>query len=95
MISNKRWRLTVDFFMIIFGTAIMGVSFSVFMEPNAISTGGFSGLSMIIKFLFAKIGVTFLTSSMIYFILNIGLYLYALKALGKKFAIIAKSNLSI
>ena len=87
MNSNKRWRLAVDFFMIILGTMIMGIAFSVFMEPNAISTGGFSGLSMIIKFLFEKIGITFLTSSIIYFVLNIGLYFYALKALGKRFAI--------
>lgn len=84
---NKKWQLTIDFIMIIIGTGIMGVAFSVFMEPNAISTGGFSGLAMIIKFLLEKIGITFITSSMLYFALNIGLYLYALKALGRKFAI--------
>ncbi len=84
---KKKWQLTIDFIMIIIGTMIMGVAFSVFMEPNKISTGGFSGLAMIIKFLFEGIGIKFLTSSIIYFILNIGLYLYALKALGRKFAI--------
>lgn len=84
---NKKWQMTIDFIMIIIGTMIMGIAFSVFMEPNKISTGGFSGLAMIIKFLFEKIGIYFLTSSVIYFVLNIGLFLYAFKALGRKFAI--------
>ena len=85
--KKKQFIFYIDFIMIAIGTAIMGIAFSVFMEPNAISTGGFSGLAMIINYLLAKAGISFLTSSIIYFILNIGLYLYALKTLGKRFAI--------
>ncbi len=84
---NKKWQLIFDILMIILGTVIMGFSFSVFLEPNSISTGGFSGLSMIICSLLSKIGVNWLSSSIVYLILNIGLFLYAMKKLGKKFAI--------
>lgn len=84
---NKKAQIAVDFLMIILGTFIMGFSFSVFLEPNNISTGGFSGLAMIINALLELVNITFLTTSIIYFILNIGLFLYGIKALGKMFAI--------
>ena len=86
LLPNKK-QLVIDLIMIVIGTFVMGFGFSLFLEPNNISTGGFSGLSMIINELLNKIGVTFLTTSIIYFVLNVGLFLYALKALGRKFAI--------
>jgi len=84
---NKKWQFFFDVLMIVFGTIIMGFAFSVFLEPNNISTGGFSGLSMIIASLLSKVGITWLSTSVIYLILNLGLFLYALKSLGKRFAI--------
>jgi uncharacterized membrane-anchored protein YitT (DUF2179 family) len=84
---NKKWQLALDITMIIVGTLIMGCSFSLFLEPNNISTGGFSGLSMIINTLLHSVGIKFMTSSMIYLILNIGLFAIAYKILGKSFAI--------
>lgn len=84
---NKKWQFFIDIVMIVLGTVVMGFAFSVFLEPNNISTGGFSGLSMIIVSLLSKIGIKFLSTSVIYLILNLGLFLYALKTLGKKFAI--------
>lgn len=84
---KKRWQLVFDFAMIFLGTVLMGFAFSIFMEPNNISTGGFSGLAMIINAIFQKIGINFLNTSIIYFVLNIELFLCALKMLGKKFAI--------
>ena len=84
---NKKWQLVLDITMIIVGTLIMGCSFSLFLEPNNISTGGFSGLSMIINTLLHSVGIKFMTSSMIYLILNIGLFAIAYKILGKSFAI--------
>ena len=85
-VKNK-WQLAFDILMIVLGTTVMGFAFSIFLEPNNISTGGFSGLSMIISTLLNKIGIHFLNSSIIYFVLNIGLFLYALRTLGKRFAI--------
>lgn len=84
---NKKWQLTVDILMIIFGTFVMGFAFSVFLEPNNISTGGFSGLSMIIKSLLEKVNINFLSSSVIYLMLNVGLFILAIKTIGKRFAI--------
>ena len=84
---KKNWQLVFDFAMILLGTILMGFSFSIFLEPNNISTGGFSGLAMIVNTLLNLIGIHFLNTSVIYFLLNIGLFLYAFKALGKRFAI--------
>lgn len=84
---SKKWQFIFDILMIIVGTVVMGFAFSIFLEPNNISTGGFSGLSMIVNSLLSKVGITFLSTSVIYLILNVGLFLYALRTLGKKFAI--------
>ena len=91
--TNKKWQSALEYSMIILGTLIMGFSFSVFLEPNDISVGGFSALAMIINTLFEKVGITMIPTSAIYLVLNIGLYALALKTLGKKFAI--KSLLGI
>ncbi len=85
--AKKNWQLVLELAMIIVGTMIMGFAFSVFLEPNSISTGGFSALSMIINVLFVKIGLPDIPTSAIYLVLNIGLYIMALKTLGKRFAI--------
>lgn len=84
---NKKWQFVLEILMVLFGTCIMGFGFSIFLEPNNISTGGFSGLAMCINALFNVCGLKGLPTSVIYLILNLGLYLYALRTLGKKFAI--------
>ena len=73
--------------MVVLGTVVMGFAFSVFLEPNEISTGGFSALSMVISVWLGKIGLKNIPTSAIYLVLNIGLYFLALKTLGKRFAI--------
>lgn len=85
--TNKKWQSVLDYSMILLGTLIMGFAFSVFLEPNNISTGGFSALAMVINTLFENFGIKGIPTSAIYLILNIGLYILALKTLGKKFAI--------
>ena len=84
---SKKWQFVFDILMVVVGTVVMGFAFSIFLEPNNISTGGFSGLAMIICSLLEKIGITWLTSSLVYLLLNGALFFFALKALGKKFAI--------
>lgn len=84
---SKKWQFVFDILMVVVGTVVMGFAFSIFLEPNNISTGGFSGLAMIICSLLEKVGITWLTSSLVYLILNGALFFFALKALGKKFAI--------
>ena len=85
--TSKRWQNILEYSMVVLGTFIMGFAFSVFLEPNDISTGGFSALSMIINTIFENVGMFGIPTSAIYLVLNIGLYLFALKTLGKKFAI--------
>lgn len=85
--ASKKWQNVLDYSMIVFGTLVMGFAFSVFLEPNSISTGGFSALSMMINVLLENAGIGFIPTSAIYLVLNIGLYVFALKTLGKKFAI--------
>lgn len=85
--ASKRWQNVLEFSMIVLGTLIMGFAFSIFLEPNNISTGGFSALAMVINTLFEKMGVKGVPTSAIYLVLNIVLYAFALKTLGKKFAI--------
>lgn len=85
--ASRKWQFALEIAMVVLGTIIMGFGFSIFLEPNEISTGGFSALSMVINVLLGKIGVKFLSTSVIYLILNIGLYVLALKTLGKRFAI--------
>lgn len=85
--ATRKWQFTLEIVMVIIGTLLMGFAFSVFLEPNDISTGGFSALSMVINVLFNKIGLSGVPTSVIYLVLNVGLYILALKTLGKKFAI--------
>lgn len=84
---KKKWQPILNIAMIIIGCFIMGFAFSVFFEPNKITTGGFSGIAMMLSSLFQKAGVKFLSSSIIYLILNLILFLIALKSMGKVFAI--------
>ena len=84
--TSKKWQSVLDFSMIVLGTLIMGFAFSVFLEPNNISVGGFSALAMVISTLFENVGIVGIPTSAIYLVLNIGLYVLALKTLGKKFA---------
>ena len=66
---------------IIFGTAIVAFSTSLFLLPNQLSAGGFSGLATITYYLFnIPLGTTVL-------ILNIPLFIIALIKNGKGFFI--------
>lgn len=85
--AGKKSQNILEYSMVVLGTLVMGFAFSVFLEPNDISTGGFSALAMIINTVFENIGITGIPTSAIYLVLNIGLYLFALKTLGKRFAI--------
>ena len=85
--ASRKWQLWLEMLMVVLGTVVMGFGFSVFLEPNEISTGGFSALSMVISVWLGKIGLKNVPTSAIYLVLNIGLYFLALKTLGKRFAI--------
>ena len=71
---------------IIIGTFIMGFAFNVFQAPNHITPTGFSGIATIISYLLGRAGVN-IAPSPIYLGLNVILFIFAYKALGKEFCI--------
>ena len=85
-------QIFLDYIKIILGTAIMAMGTGLFLVPNKLSTGGFSGIAVIFYYLFNfPVGTIML-------ILNIPLFIFAYIKLGKKFfvrAIIGTFLLSI
>ena len=77
----KTKYIIVQVIQIIIGTAIMAISTSLFLLPNQLSSGGFSGLATITYYLFKiPLGTTIL-------VLNIPLFIIALIKSGKTFFI--------
>ncbi|MDO5555350.1 MAG: YitT family protein [Clostridia bacterium] len=75
--------LIIQAVQIIIGTAIVAVATSLFLLPNQLSAGGFSGIATIIYYLFKiPLGTTVL-------ILNIPLFIISLIKNGKYFFISA------
>lgn len=73
--------LVIQAIQIIVGTAIVAISTSLFLLPNQLSSGGFSGLATITYYLFGvPLGTTIL-------ILNIPLFIISLIKNGKQFFI--------
>ena len=71
----------IDFLGILIGTIIMAVATSLFLLPNKLSTGGFSGIATIIYYIFkVEVGTVMI-------ILNIPLLLFGFFRIGKEFLI--------
>ena len=81
-----------DFFIIAIGTIIMAAGLELFLIPNQLSTGGFSGIAIIIYYILkVPVGTTIL-------LLNIPLFIIAYFKVGKEFfakAVIGTIFLSI
>ena len=71
--------LLVQFIQIIIGTALVAISTSLFLLPNQLSSGGFSGIATIVYYLLKiPLGTTVL-------VLNIPLFIMSLIKNGKSF----------
>ena len=86
--KNTYAKHIINIFVIILGSFIMGSAFNVFYQPNNILLGGFGGIATIISDLLAKVDVH-VSISIIYLVMNAILYIFAVKTLGKTFAIYA------
>lgn len=76
--------------MTLVGTFIMAVGYSVFLVPNNIVAGGFSGLAFLITEIIADIfGNSPISKGVLYIIMNIPLFLLGWKSLGKSFSFLA------
>lgn len=74
-------RIIKEFILIIIGCMFMALGVVLFLLPNQLSSGGFSGISTVIYYFFnLKIGTVTL-------LLNIPLFIIALFKLGKRFFI--------
>ena len=74
-------RILKEFILIIIGCMFMALGVVLFLLPNQLSSGGFSGISTVLYYFFKfKIGTVTL-------LLNIPLFLIALFKLGKRFFI--------
>ena len=82
-------RYSYEVIMLIIGSFIMACGTSLFLLPNQLSSGGFSGLATVIYYLLnIPVGTTI-------FILNIPLLILSYKRLGKRFLIKALLGISI
>lgn len=83
MFKESRYQTIIDYFFITLGAAIMAIGIGVFLVDAKVVPGGVSGLSMAIHYLSSK---TIPVGVMIW-LLNIPLYLWGVKELGKEFGV--------
>ena len=81
MNRQKILSLVIKYLVIVVGAAIYAAGFSFFLYPNSVVTGGVTGIAMIINYL-TQIPVGVLT-----IIMNIPLFILALRKLGLRFCI--------
>lgn len=85
--DNKARRLIFDCLKIIVGSFIFALGFQFFMYPNAIVTGGVSGIAMIINYL------TGLPVGVLTVLMNIPLFLFSWKKFGPRFILYSLSSM--
>ena len=78
----------INIFLILLGCFIMGSAYNIFYRPHDIVLGGFGGIANIIGYLLNLAGIN-LSISIIYILMNIVLFAFALKIIGKKIGIYA------
>lgn len=83
MFNESTYQTIIDYFFITLGAAIMAIGIGVFLVDAKVVPGGVSGLSMAIHYLSSK---TIPVGVMIW-LLNIPLYLWGVKELGKEFGV--------
>ena len=71
--------ILINLVEIVIGTSVMAMGIELFLVPNQLSTGGFSGLSTIIYY------ITGVSVGTVMLILNVPLFILALIKLGKRF----------
>lgn len=76
---KKKRKTIINIFQTVFGTLLMAISTDLFLLPNQLSVGGFSGIGTIVHYLLGiPVGTTV-------FVLNIPLFFIALIRNGKSF----------
>ncbi len=88
-VINKKDVLTMlkQIVLILIGTFILSLGFTVFLSPHNIVPGGFMGIAQILYDVLASVGFNYISISLWYIILNLFLFIYAVKVMGWKFGI--------
>lgn len=87
--SKKREVLSMltQISLILVGTFIMAFGFMVFLSPYNIVPGGFMGIAQILYDVLSSVGFNYISISLWYIIINLFLFVYAVKVLGLKFGL--------
>jgi uncharacterized membrane-anchored protein YitT (DUF2179 family) len=81
IIQKSKLKVVLEFFAIAFGAAVMAIGIGVFLVDAKVVPGGVSGLSMSVHYL------TGLPVGLMIWMLNIPLYIWGIKELGKEFGV--------
>ncbi len=81
MITNPKLKVIAEYCLIALGASIMAIGIGVFLVDAKVVPGGVSGLSMSVHYL------TGLPVGLMIWTLNIPLYLWGIKELGKEFGV--------
>ena len=79
--QNSKLIIVLEYLAIAFGAAIMAIGIGVFLVDAKVVPGGVSGLSMSVHYL------TGLPVGLMIWVLNIPLYIWGVKELGKEFGV--------
>lgn len=79
---RKAWNLTWTAIKIILGSALFGLGFNLFLEPNGLNAGGLSGLAMIFTHV-TKLG----SVGLLTILMNLPLFAFSGVKIGKNFVI--------
>ncbi|GGH88881.1 uncharacterized membrane-anchored protein YitT (DUF2179 family) [Pullulanibacillus pueri] len=77
--DNKPMRLIIDYVYVLIGSALVAISFNLFLLPNKVASGGVSGISTILHW---TIGIQ---PSYVQWALNIPLFIIGILLLGSSF----------
>ena len=89
VIKNKKLSFFVDSLLVLVGGFLMALGFNLFLNPSEILPSGFSGIATLISVLFQRYLNVNISMAGVYIILNIFLYFFALKYMGKRFALLS------
>lgn len=75
-----------DYIMIIIGTTFLAAGINIFIQPNQMVIGGITGLGIVIEYVTAKFFGKGIPLSVTNIVINIPLFILAIKLKGKNFA---------
>ncbi|MDF2533340.1 MAG: YitT family protein [Clostridia bacterium] len=82
-IYDGKYKYIFMILMIILGSAISGVAFNLFIIPNKLLSGGISGISLILNYLFN------INTGLMIFIFNIPIFIFGYKFIDKEFVFLS------